>query len=188
MSPRHAAPRMASVTAWQTTSASEWPSAPRSDGIVTPPSTSGRPRRAGADRSPVPARPVRAGVPLPAGDRLGQRQILRRRDLDVRRLALDQAHRMPGALGERRLVGRVASPRQRQRIARARRGETPAASARERSSRAAAFRSRSGSPPDASEGQPDARPSAPQRASPCRAIRAPPPRRPTPPPPRSSAR
>ena len=43
MSPRPAAPRIASVTAWQTTSASEWPSAPRSDGIVTPPSISGRP-------------------------------------------------------------------------------------------------------------------------------------------------
>ena len=51
MSPAPAAPRIASVTAWQTTSASECPSAPRSAGIVTPPRTSGRPRRAGAGRS-----------------------------------------------------------------------------------------------------------------------------------------
>jgi hypothetical protein len=43
MSPRQAAPRIASVAAWQTTSASEWPSAPVGEGIVTPPRTSGRP-------------------------------------------------------------------------------------------------------------------------------------------------
>ena len=30
-----------------------------------------------------------------------------RRDLDVRRFAFDDAHRLPGALGERRLVGRI---------------------------------------------------------------------------------
>ena len=41
--PAPAAPRIASVTAWQTTSASECPSAPRSNGIVTPPRISGRP-------------------------------------------------------------------------------------------------------------------------------------------------
>src|SRR5262249_17074773 len=43
MSPSAAAPSRASQMAWQTMSASECPSRPRSKGIVTPPSTSGLP-------------------------------------------------------------------------------------------------------------------------------------------------
>src|SRR5919112_218360 len=43
MSSRPAAPRRASATAWASTSASEWPRRPLSEGISTPPSTSLRP-------------------------------------------------------------------------------------------------------------------------------------------------
>src|SRR5262245_2957752 len=43
MSPAPAAPRIASVTAWHTASASECPARPRSKGIVTPPRINGRP-------------------------------------------------------------------------------------------------------------------------------------------------
>ena len=40
MSPRPAAPKRASISAWVAASASEWPSSPSSQGISTPPSTS----------------------------------------------------------------------------------------------------------------------------------------------------
>ena len=112
MSPRHAAPRIASVTAWQTTSASEWPSAPRSDGNRhaaeherpsgdEPMQVVAGARAAGADgrlRLALFARgachiaiPKRVAI-RSARDRLRHRQILGRRDLDVRRLAVDEAH------------------------------------------------------------------------------------------------
>ncbi len=43
ISPRAAAPSSASTMAWSTVSASEWPSRPCSDGMITPPSINGRP-------------------------------------------------------------------------------------------------------------------------------------------------
>ena len=52
MSPSAAAPSRASVMAWARTSASEWPSRPNSQGMVTPPRISGRP---GRDAVNVPA-------------------------------------------------------------------------------------------------------------------------------------
>src|SRR5579863_10501154 len=61
MSPRAAAPKRASVMAWASTSASEWPSNPNSEGIVTPPRMSGRPREIRWLSHP---RPVRfSGIP-----------------------------------------------------------------------------------------------------------------------------
>ena len=54
ISPSAAAPRIASVIAWASTSASEWPSSPNSHGTVTPPRISGRP---GDDAMHVPAEP-----------------------------------------------------------------------------------------------------------------------------------
>ena len=55
---------------------------------------------------------------LGARDRFGHGQVLRRRDLDVRLLAVDEPDRMAGALGQRRLVGRVLPLLgQRQRVA-----------------------------------------------------------------------
>src|SRR5262245_19672896 len=48
----------------------------------------------------------RAGTPAPAtSDRLRHREIVGRRDLDVRRLALDDMDAVAGALGESGLVG-----------------------------------------------------------------------------------
>ena len=47
---------MASVMAWHSASASEWPSSPCVCGMVTPPSTSGRPGTAGGCPSPSPMR------------------------------------------------------------------------------------------------------------------------------------
>ena len=42
-------------------------------------------------------------------DRFGERPVLGRRDLDVRRFTVDEPHRATGAFDERRLVGRVAA-------------------------------------------------------------------------------
>ena len=77
-------------------------------------------RPADAGRSRCPPRPVRAApattVFVQSASAIGQ--ILRRRDLDVGRLRLRRCARVPGALGERRLVGRLdAGVAERQRVA-----------------------------------------------------------------------
>ncbi len=56
MSPRATAPRIASVMACASTSASEWPASPFSDGTVTPPRMSGRPSTSRCRSYPVPTR------------------------------------------------------------------------------------------------------------------------------------
>ncbi len=48
-----------------------------------------------------------------ANHRLGDRQIVRRRDLDVRHLAFDDPNRVSGQLGQRRFVGGVRVQRER---------------------------------------------------------------------------
>ena len=63
MSPAQAAPSMASVAAWHTTSASEWPSAPRSDGIVD----------AAEDQRPALDEPVEIVASADAADRRPRR-------------------------------------------------------------------------------------------------------------------
>ena len=109
MSPAAAAPSIASVTAWHTRPHRNDRAAPRSNGMVTPPRISGRPSdeamQVVADRRRAGASP--AGALHGLGNRLGHHQIVRRRDLDVRRLALDQADGVAGALGQGRLVGRL---------------------------------------------------------------------------------
>ena len=60
----------------------------------------------------MPTRPVRAGFP-PTRDGFGNRQVLRRRDFDVRGLTFDDADGVAGLLGEGGFVGRVARERQR---------------------------------------------------------------------------
>src|SRR5947209_3781346 len=56
MSPRPAAPSRASVTAWRTASASEWPASPFGWSIRTPPRTSGRPPTSRCVSCPLPTR------------------------------------------------------------------------------------------------------------------------------------
>ena len=83
--------------------------APRSNGIVhAAEDRAGGPRPGDAGRSRC-RRASAAGDPAARAprNRFGHGQVLGRRDLDVRRLALDEPHRVAGALGERRLVGRV---------------------------------------------------------------------------------
>jgi len=54
MSGEAVAPRIASVSAWSRTSASEWPTAPTTDGTTTPPSTRRRPRLRQWASNPIP--------------------------------------------------------------------------------------------------------------------------------------
>src|SRR2546428_1504688 len=66
MSPRAAAPRMASVRAWATASASEWPSSPLGCGISTPPTIN---LRWSANRCPSYPMPTRiSGLEDPDGE------------------------------------------------------------------------------------------------------------------------
>ena len=117
MSPSDAAPRIASVAAWHAASASEWPSAPSSDGIVTPPRTNGRP----VDQSmQVVANAGTASRRRESADSRGARrlEIRRRRDLHVVRIPRHDPHGMAGLLGQPRFVRRVdAGAPQRHRIA-----------------------------------------------------------------------
>src|SRR5690606_5272906 len=70
MSPSAAAPRIASVTAWATASASEWPASPRSCGISTPPSTRRRPSAKRCESYPTPDLiPTSAPRPCPTASR-----------------------------------------------------------------------------------------------------------------------
>ena len=53
------------------------------------------------------ADPHRGGAVLTSEEPLGHVEIVRRRDLQVARIALDEVHVVPGLLGEHRLVGRI---------------------------------------------------------------------------------
>ena len=135
MSPRHAAPRIASVAAWHddvgvgmAERAALGRDRRRRRGSAAVP------RRAGAGRSRCRSRRRRGAGCRPLPRRL---EIRCRRDLHVRRIAVDDVDRVAGLLRERRLVGRLdAGAPERDGVARARRGGTPAASARGRSTRA----------------------------------------------------
>ena len=113
MSPSTAAPRMASVAAWQATSASECPSAPFSNGIVD----------AADDQRPSLDQPVQIvaradapdGAAVVASARAARSQIRRGRDLHVRRVALDDVDRVAGLLGQRGFVGGLDARRGRAR-------------------------------------------------------------------------
>src|SRR5687768_14608239 len=94
--------------ACSSTSASLWPSSPRSCGMSTPPMTSRRPSTRACTSKPWPT--LTSGLRLLAEleDHFGQLQVLGERDLDVEVLALHQArgavaHRLDGL----RLVGGV---------------------------------------------------------------------------------
>ena len=121
MSPSAVAPSTASHSTWQTMSASEWPSSPRSAGTSTPPSTSRRPghqpvgveRRADAllsqaapprarARGTAPAtcsRPRRAepqAAVEPDADVVRQVRVRRQRDRDAGRAQLREPDRPTG--------------------------------------------------------------------------------------------
>ena len=122
MSPAAAAPSTASVTAWQTTSASEWPSSAALE----------RNRDAAEDQRPALDEPMQivAGADAQPG-RVGRRPPTRRaqslrpasRSSGVVILMFDASPStrrtaMPGALGQRRFVGRVdARVAERERVA-----------------------------------------------------------------------
>ncbi len=93
MSPSAAAPSMASVTAWHTMSASEWPSRPRSNGIVTP----GQNQRPALDQAMqvVPGADAHGACVVLSGECAGAHEILGGRHLDVGGVALDQMHLKP---------------------------------------------------------------------------------------------
>ena len=80
ISPSAIAPRIASVRAWSATSASEWPTRPRSCGIATPQSQTASP---GAEGVHVEAL-CRCGSPDACPEQpLGREEILRIGELDV---------------------------------------------------------------------------------------------------------
>ena len=156
MSPRFAAPSTASVIAWDTASASEWPVSPRSCGMRTPPRTRSRPSANRCESYPKPTlvdgpiefllAPRRSGPsrawrgPWFAGQRrdgLRDRQVLGRGHLDVVGVAVDEDDRVPGRLGQRGLV-RGLAPRapQRHRLGKHLAPEPLRASARGRRCRA----------------------------------------------------
>src|SRR5919201_797798 len=75
MSPRPAAPSSASISAWASTSPSEWPARPRGESIATPPRTRG-----------TPASNACASIPIPtrwSDKRERLRQLVERLDADV---------------------------------------------------------------------------------------------------------
>src|SRR5688572_27749272 len=99
MSPRASAPNMASVIACVSASASECPSAPRSDSISTPPRIRGLPATSRWMSFPKPMRYISIrstchDAPLPFDQDLGKYQIFRVRDLNVRRASLDYRYRV----------------------------------------------------------------------------------------------
>ena len=95
MSPSAIAPRMASVSACNTTSASEWPTSARSCGIRTPPSMTASPGPEACTSKPVP---TRCSASARRAESVGDGDVLRG-DLQVCRVALDQANRDAGRFG-----------------------------------------------------------------------------------------
>ncbi len=107
MSPSPHAPRIASQTACSSTSASECPARPRSNGMVTPPSTSRRPGTSAWTSKPVPTRtvPMVSRRPCAGGQyRLGQRNVFGIGHLDVGGAALHQPRLDAERLDRLRLV------------------------------------------------------------------------------------
>ena len=168
---RPAAPSIASVDGVAHASASEWPSRPRSNGMVTPPSDRADvPRPGDADRSRCRRAP--AALPRPGPPARAIASATGRSSGVVILMFVGSPRpggRVAGALGERRLVGRVDAGRPAPARREARRAGTPAASARDRSPRAAASRQRIA-------GVATCRPPS-RAASPCRAPAPPPARR-----------
>ena len=93
-SPRPAAPRRASATAWLITSASLWPARPRSPSNTTPPSTSARPGSSlkGWTSKPRPTLVVTVRPPRVRQQGPGHDQVVGRRQLEVAGVALDHDH------------------------------------------------------------------------------------------------
>ena len=106
MSPADAAPRIASVTAWQTASASECPCSPLSNGIA----------HAAENQRPVRHETMQVvaiadshdGRARRSDEPLGQFQVVWRRDLQVAHVPVDDVDAMTGLLREHGLVGRIA--------------------------------------------------------------------------------
>ena len=101
------APRIASQIAWSSTSASECPARPRSNGIVTPPSTSRRPATSAWTSKPVPTRTVpmlSAVLALPARIASASANVFGIGHLDVGGAALHQPRLDAQRLDRLRLV------------------------------------------------------------------------------------
>src|SRR5262245_44572690 len=107
MSARPAAPRIASMSAWVTTSPSEWPERPL-PGSSTPPSTSVSSSEKACASTPMPTLSS-----LITEQSLHEREIGRGRDLHQTRIALDDAHPPARPLDETGAVARVASTQER---------------------------------------------------------------------------
>src|SRR5215218_6099483 len=118
MSSSPAAPSRASVTAWASTSASDWPRSPFSNEISTPPRTSLRRASASAKAWASTPRPTRKFSRVPRGVRRGRPRAppvwplrgrgLRGGQLDVRLLPRDHGDAPAGVLDEGGVVGRGA--------------------------------------------------------------------------------
>src|SRR4029453_15540168 len=106
MSARPAAPRTASMSAWVTTSPSEWPARP-GPGSSTPPSTSFASSEKACASTPIPTLSSLIGE-----QSLHECEVGRGRDLHEARIALDHPHAPPGLLDEPGAVARVASAEQ----------------------------------------------------------------------------
>src|SRR5579862_8756001 len=101
MSPSPAAPRIASMSAWTTTSPSECPASPRGCSSSTPPSTSGTPSASACASTPIPTR--YSGIE-PACHSL---EIFGRRHLEQPLVAEHDRDAPAGGLDERGAVGRL---------------------------------------------------------------------------------
>ena len=97
------APSRAPAIACSAASPSEWPCSRGAPAISTPPRRRPSPGPNGWRSDPNPVRVS----PTPGEPRLGEGQVVRARDLEVRGLAGDCVHRDPGGLEQRRLVGQL---------------------------------------------------------------------------------
>ena len=105
MSPSASAPKIASVSACMPTSASEWPTSPRSKGMATPQSVTSVAGPEGVHVEAVAG----ADVHRHLRHRPGAREIGGRRDLEVRLVARHQPHLEPGGPRHRHVVGGLAA-------------------------------------------------------------------------------
>ena len=129
--PAPAAPRIASVIACSSTSASEWPSSPRSNGISTPPMTSRRPGTSAWTSKPCPTeRSSSCQPPLLASIARASTRSSAVVTLRLRAPPMHQSRRMPGTLHRAGFVGDRRRAHLAQRRAQRCRRETAAASAR----------------------------------------------------------
>src|SRR3954451_72568 len=107
MSSRPAAPRIASISACETTSPSECPASPR-PASSTPPRTSFASYVKACASIPIPTRSSLIGE-----QSLHEGEVGRSRDLDEARVALDDAYPAAGRLHESRTVARISPAQQR---------------------------------------------------------------------------